>query len=730
VSATPSEGSRSRLILGSLVALLVLIGATGVVRVTIDSGAPYVLPEDHPVEVATRALRGATGGDDVILVAVFGATSVLDDAGVRTIESIRQGMAAAPTLDGVRAVTNAPLLALRDGVLTVETPLLPSPAPGAAERVLADRFAVGPLVGETGRVAVVAGWIRRVDADAALVARATGALADPELRSTEAGALVGKVVNEARLAVVLGQAEGPADKAVAQGLRALATEGPATDLVAGWLVDAERAAADPDGEALAQTRSVVDGLELPTGVQAVVLGAPAVTQAVSDAFPSGVALLLTGLVLGAALAAGRSQGGLLPSARAGGAGGIAALLATGAMGWAGAPLHGVSALAPVLAAGVAGVLAGPRARTFGPTAAALLPLVGLGIGLGHVEGALFASLAGVGAGALLGVLSWSFSESSEFHPPARGEGSAVVIVAGLIAVGCIASLIRPAGLDPSRLLDGRHVIGEATAALDEDAGMGAPAQLVLVGEGDRPMAAPAALRALREAQTTLESADGVRGTVSWADFVGAIHELVAQAEVGTLPEDPALVDQYLLLFGRPDATRPLVAPDLSVGSGMVRLEPGQGARLARLARLFDDGPVRLGGEAVRIAVASLRTVRSAGLGLLLGAVLAIGLALVREPRGTATDLLLTLAACLAAAAATAGWAHALTLEAAAAAGLVFAASRAGPGAGLVLAGAALAALSPVVPVASLGVGLAVGGVVLVALRDLHSGGAQRGTLPR
>ncbi len=697
---------------------------------TVAPDAPYQLPADHPVEVATQALRAATGGDDVILVALFGATSVLDEAGVRSIEAIREGMASAPTLDGVRAVTNAPLLGLRDGVLTAETPLLPSPGPGAAERVLADRFAVGPLVGETGKVAVIAGWIRRLDADAALVARATSALADPDLRATEAGGAVSKTVNEARLAVVLGQSDGPADTAVAQALRVLATTGPAAELVSGWLASAEQAAGDPAGTALVEARQVVSGVDLQSGVQAVVLGAPAVTEAVSDAFPSGVALLLTGLVLGAALAAGRSHGGLLGSARAGGAGGIAALLATGAMGWVGAPLHGVTALAPILAAGLAGLLAVSRSRSGFAALVAMLPLMGLGMGLGHIEGGLFASLAGVGAGALVGVLSWSVGEASEAEPQQGSQASTALVFALALAVACIVSLVRPAGLDPSRLLDARHVVGEATAALDSDAGMGAPAQLVLVGEGDRAMAAPAALQALRAAQTTLQGADGVRGTLSWADFVGAIHELVAQAPPGSLPEDPALVDQYLLLFGRPDATRPLVAKDLSVGSGMVRLERGEGARLARLAGLLADGPVQLGGEAVRIAVASLRTVRSAGLGLLLGALVAIGLAVPLDGGRARVDLLFVVTACLAAAAGTAAWAHALTLETLAVAGLVFAAGRGGPGACLVLIGGGLAVLSPVVPVASLGFGLAVGGVVLVALRDLHAGGPGRGTLPQ
>ena len=723
MSATPSERRRAGLI-WSLLALLALLGAAGLVRLTIAPAAPYRLPPEHPVERATLALREATGGDDVLLVAVFAERSLLDEQGVRAIEAIREGMASTSALEGVRAVTTAPLLAIRDGVLSAETPLLPTPSSDAAERVLADRFAVGPLVGETGRVALIPGWIRRLDASAALVARATNALKDPALRATEAGGAVSRAVNEARLAALLGGGGDSPDTAVAAALRGLAAGGVAAELVSGWEQAAERAAADPAGEALGQVRQAVGAVVLPDGLRAVVLGAPAVTEAVAEAFPVGVALLLLGLALGAGLASGRSHDGLGPGVRASGAAVIAALITAGVMGWAGAPLHGVTALGPVLAAALAGVLAGAARDARLQTPVGVLPLLGLAVGMMPVEGGLTAGLAGVTAGALVGVLVRSVEGTPRAVSPGPGGPRAIWSPAAhgalILALGCGASLVRPVGLDPGRLLDGRHAVGAATAALDADAGMAAPAQLVLVGEGDRAMAAPASLRALRDAQGILEAAEGVRGTVSWADFVGSIHELVGQAAPASLPEDPALVDQYLLLFGRPDATRPLVAPDLSVGSGLVRLEPGQGARLARLAGLLDGSPVSLAGEATRIAVASRRTVRVAAGGLLVGLLLAALLAVgVDRSRGALEDLLVTTSACLVAAATAAWWANTVSLEALAAAGLVFVAGRALPRAGLALLGAGLAALSPVVPLAALGLGVAAGGAALLGLRALR-----------
>lgn len=718
VSVTPSD--RRPIALAALV-LLAVAGASGALRLVLDADAPFRLPDDHPVEQATVALQAATGGDDVVLVALYGG-DVLSADGVAAIEAVRAGLAASASLDGVRAVTQAPILAVRDGLLTVETPLVPTPADGARDRVLADRFAVGPLVGEDGTVALIPGWIRRQEAGPALVARATAALKDAELRATPAGAAVTKAVNDARLAVVLGNAEGPADAAVEAALRTLATEGPAVALVGQWLQAAEAAATDPEGAALADARAALAAVTLPAGLHAEVLGAPAVAAAAAEAFPQGVALLLIGLCVFAGLAAAVNPGGALAALRSVVAVSLGALAAAGGLGWLGAPLHGVTALAPIIAGAVAGLLASGGPRPVPVVAASVLPLLGLGIALSPVDGGLRAGLLAVGAGVLVGVLLWRGDDSAPLDvgtTAAPKELVSPVLQAGLVlAVGCGAALIQPAGLDPARLLDARHPVGAATAALDTAAGMGAPAQLVLTGDGERPMAAPSALAELRAAQDALEAQEGVRSTVSWADCMAAIHERVSGAAPGALPDEPALVDQYLLLFGRPDATRPLVSRDLAVGSGLVRLQPGEGARLASLARTL-PGPVRLGGQAVRIATAAERTAHRAAVGLLIG--LALAMALVVRSRPTPEVVVSTVAACLAAAAATSWWAGALSLEALVAAGLVFAAGQGTHArSGALFLGAALAMLSPVVPMASLGLGLAAGAAALLALRALRS----------
>jgi len=66
------------------------------------------------------------------------------------------------------------------------------------------------------------------------------------------------------------------------------------------------------------------------------------------------------------------------------------------------------------------------------------------------------------------------------------------------------------------------------------------------------------------------------------------------------------VDQYLLAFGRPEDTRMLVAPSLDLGVALVRMEAGQGARLAELADRFpgDGDGVVLAGSAVELALAT------------------------------------------------------------------------------------------------------------------------------
>ena len=705
----------------ALLVVLALVGAAGVPRLTLDPQAPFQLPADHPTAVATQTVRDATGGDDVVLVALYGDQSLLAPDGVAAIEAIREALAGVPALEGVRAVTTAPLLATRDGLLTAETPLLPTPTDDAAARVLADPFTVGPLIGADGTIAIIPGWIRRDGAGPALVAQATQALADAETRATPAGAAVSKAVNEARLAVVLSQEEGPPDAAVARRLTALASaDGPAAALVAEWLATATSMADDPASAALTQVRQALTAVPLPDGVQATVLGAPAVAEAAEAAFPLAVGLLLVGLALAGALAAGL-MGSVAHGARAAAGVGLAALLAAGLMGWAGVPLHGVSALAIVAAAGLAGLLGAAGEGSLRPIAVAGLPTLGVCLGMSAVEGALLAGLAGAASGVVVG------GTLARLGAPLRPEGRSIggpsalmspaLQAAAVLALGCAASLVRPVGLDPARLLDARDPVGAAVSALDARAGMGAPAQLVFTGVGDRPMAAPEALATLQAAQAALSADEAVRATVSWADFLGAIHQLVS-GEQG-LPADAALVDQYLLLFGRPDATRPLVATDLSVGSGLVRLAPGQAAALARLTRVLDDSPVALGGEAVVIAVASERTARAAGAGLLLCILLALGLTL-RQQREALDDLLFTATAVIAGAAAAAWWAHALTLEALLAGALIFGAARSpgSPPAALLLGGL-LAMLSPVVPIASLGLGLAAGGATLLGLRALR-----------
>ncbi len=712
MSATTSElsprGAAERWLL-LLVAGLALAAAAGLGRVTVEPDAPFVGESESPLEVADRALRATTGGDDLVVVVLRDSRGPMGPDSVAAVDGVYEALTAEPALARSRSFTRAPILASDEGMITASTPLHPLPSgpafASARARVLADPFAGGTLVTPDGTLALLPSWIHRPSPDDALVGIASAALQDEAIRATDEGKAARQAIDAARLAVVLGDRAGPADVEVARRLRELAEGDNA--LVRGWLDQVSALVDDPESAALEAARRALVSVTLPAGVHGGVLGEAAVRGELAAAFPLAVALALAGILLGLGGVLGVAEG-VAAAARATLAGGIGAAAVAGGLGWVGAPMHSWTALAPIAGAALAG-LAASQSPSVNRILGALMPVGGLALGLRHGPGATAAWL-------LVVVVTLGAAALPTGRSPGRPLDRMPVAsrpwmgACGLTLVALSVVVPRPLGMDPGRQLRRSHPIGSLMAALDAY-GMATPAQIALEGEGARALARPEALRTLRSAQDELEAREEVAGTVSWADFVAALHAAGSGAD--GLPGDPALVDQYLLLFGRPDEVRPLVAEDLSVGGGILRLAPGQGARLGPLAGPVGEGVLITGGAA-RVARAGWLAARGA-LWAVLGLMLGFGWLAVRD-RGVTETGLAGAAGSAGALAVCSLAAGSLGVEAFVAGAIVWAMTLLGGGrAALVGVGAALALMSPVVIVGSLGLGVASGATFVAAL---------------
>jgi len=682
----------------TLAVLGVFVALAGLPRLTVDPDAPFRLAEDDPMAVADAALRATTGGDDLLAAVVWQEDGApLSREALAYLDELYEGLLREPALTRTRSPLRAPLLQSEGGVLSAATPLHPLPdgdTSAGLAALRADAFVAGTLLSEDGTLAILPSWIARDPADTVLVRLATSSLADAEVRATAAGKAAKQAVEQARLAVVLGTATGTADEEVAKALRALA---PTNELASDWVRRADAIAKDPDAAAVAQIRAVLAGAAPPAGVRAAAIGEGITSGRLAALYPIAVALLIGGLLLGLGLSGGSSSPrspmeGVLAAL----VGGLAAGFTVGAMAWLGAPQHSLTALAPIVAAALA-CAAWLGAPGVGRALVMVAPALGLGIATGSTPGAVVSFGAAAAAVIVVAGLRGGGGDFSAARSPVPS------LVVAALGVGAVVA--QPLGIDPAALLSARTPAGAAMQALDA-AGMATSGQLALLGDGERPLAKPDALEHLRAAQQELAGDPAVAGTVSWADFVARLHGAVS-GEDG-LPADPALVDQYLLLFGRPDDVRPLVAPDLSVGGGMVRMKPGRGAELGRLAGEH-TGVVVTGGPA-RVTRAGRALAAHGGAGWLLGLVIALGLLFARGSR----DLSAVAAATVAVATSGffAGAVGAESLVAGAVAwGCVVALGRSAWG--VVLGGLAL--FSPAVGLASVGLGLIAGGAVALSI---------------
>jgi len=640
---------KSRGLIWLVVSLATLVALAGLPRLTEDGQQAFRLEPDSPLAQLTARLVEETGGDRLVLTLLRDEDGILDSEGLAAIEEVRKVMASEVGLTRVQAVNVLPVLESIDGTLTGLTPLNPPPTNAAAwqdarSRVLGDPLLRGQFISEDGRSAIVIGWIAPGDVAEVVAKEAQQALHDEGFRLSPAGQRIQQEINEARMAVVLGEVAGSPQQEVARRLDALlAHDGPGAEQVAAWQRYGEQLQKDPDGAVLASLESKLaasDGGD----VTELRLFSPRLLQdAYSEVFRDTVAAFLAVLLLTLFWFVARRRGFLAAA--------LAVLLCTvcglaclGASSWLGLALHPLTVFAAISSVLwlAALLLLCPGSLPLRLLAAGLLGapvLLALPGGPG---------LSDLRLGAACGLaIAWLLSEawaSLPLRERSAQEQPSVVFTAlsGLsvpwawlvILLCCCAMLLgKPMGQDAGRLVAAQHRVGE-TAAL-----LGASAFLVLEGApGDAVQ--PETLRKLAEVQQQVKQHPAVQSLVSWADFISRLHTAVSRNEAGVLPAEASLVEQYLLLFDRPESTRMFVSEDLSMAVGVLRMEPGAGAELAQFAEWLPaggDGPA-LAGEAVKVAVAVRRQARGLVLGMLLWSlVLVVGLLRMRS-RGASAGL--------------------------------------------------------------------------------------------
>ena len=160
------------------------------------------------------------------------------------------------------------------------------------------------------------------------------------------------------------------------------------------------------------------------------------------------------------------------------------------------------------------------------------------------------------------------------------------------------------------------------------------------GEAPDSVVDPAALRGIAALQRVLSGEEAVTATISVADHIQMIHRAMngGAAAAYTIPDDPALVDQYLLLFDPEDLDR-VLRPDRRVAaihalarSDDVAWVQGVFARLRETAAATMPPGIRVevaGGELAQSAANNETVVREKLLNMLqVGAVIWVLSALV------------------------------------------------------------------------------------------------------
>ncbi len=635
--ASAARETRDRGIAAAVVAVALVLGATGIPRLVEDGEAAYRLPADHALLKLNERFTAATGGDDVVGVLLLSEDTLVSPAGVAAAAAVRAELVPVAGVTGARDFTTLTLLTARDGLVTGETPLDPPPVDAAGwaaaqTRLTADPF-TGGLLSDDGRAALVVSWIRRDGAEARFVDAATADLADPDFRATPAGEALRALVDQARLDVMMGDRAGPPDAAVAAALRdARVGDGPAAERLAFLWAHASDQAEAPEGAAEHAVAAAVAGAA-PDGIRRLPVGAPLVERAVSARYAEHLALAVLGLFAALPVLVATRRESWKTAIVAVGAAGVAMGGAAGVMGWFGVPLHPISA-GLIVGAAVLTTLGLLGAGSPRPPRLELLLLLLLPWCSRDLHG-----VTGLGLSAALAIAwatVWTAGRAVRLEVPAgidpellgltrRPSGAAIAAAGILVGIGVGAATGSPFGIRPSHWLSDHDPAGIAMQTMDAKLGGSTPLHVVSAA-GPGAMTDPAQLAELEGAARGLEADPGVEEVVGWTDFLAGLHAAVSGAEAGTLPDRADLVQQYLLMFDRPDETRPLVAPDKSVAVGFVRLKPGADGRLAALVESLPagTGAPAVAGRAAALVLGGLYATRSLALLLGLGLVVAVG----------------------------------------------------------------------------------------------------------
>jgi hypothetical protein len=491
------------------------------------------------------------------------------------------------------------------------------------------------LLSEDGTAALVVGWVRRGPPEKLFVDEVDRSLGSKTFRASAEGKALRVLIDEVRLAVMMGEREGPPDTAVAKALtQAAEGSGPEAPFLRGLLeLSEERAAAPQTAAHDAILRVIAEGGD--DGIRRLPVGSPFVRGAMLVGYPAHVHLGFIGLFAALFVLVGRRRESLLVGMSAVAAGGVALGGAVGVLGWFGLPLHPMSAqfllgLALLAALGLLGA-GTPRQPRLELLLLVLLPWCSR-----DLHGVSGLALSGALATAWTVVWVWgreatrTAAESSGLDPellgltrrPSRGAVFAATL---LVAGGIGAATSQPLGIRPALWLPPDGSVGSALRLMSEKLGGGTPAHLIsTTAEGG--LADPERLSELHAAAAALAEDPSVDSVVGWTDFLSTVHSAVSGAPAGSLPERADLVQQYLLMFDRPSETRPLVASDRSLGVGFVRMAPGRDGAIARLAERFPagTGAPALAGEGVALVLGGLLATRSLALLLGLGLLVSVG----------------------------------------------------------------------------------------------------------
>jgi len=629
----------------------------GLPRLQEDGARAFRLEPDSPLAALNARVVDETGGDRLVLTLLLDEGGLLDSQGLEAIEAVRRIMASNVGLERVQAVHVLPLLESLQGTLSAVTPLSPPPADEAAweaarSRVLADPLLRGQLISADAKAAMVVGWLPPRQQPSDLLARqAQGALQDGNFRATPAGQRIQEAINGARMAVVLGEANGTAQEEVARRLGALLEAGgPGAGELAAWQRYGEALQQDPEGAVLSSLRSAIEGLDSSDGLQLRLFSPRMVQDAYAEGFRDTVAAFLAALLLTLLWFVARRRG-LVAAVLSALLCALSVAATLGACGWLGLALHPLSVAAALTAGLWLAVLVVLRAES--PwlrllCAAALGGPVLLALPGGP---ALVDLRLGAAAGLVLAfVLSelWSalpLPERSEQAPPSAlfvALSGRSVPWAWLVALVCCTGVLlgKPMGIDAGRLVAAQSPVGETAALLSEHLGAAPGAFLALDGGVPGAVGQPDAMQLLATVQAKLSRHPAVRSVVSWTDLISHLHSVVADAEAGSLPSSASLVDQYLLLFDRPENTRMFVSEDLSLAVGVLRTKHRGGAELGYLATLLPAGGSQpaLAGEAVAMSAAVRQQARGLLQGLLLWAVVLLAGLLRLRSRGIVAGL--------------------------------------------------------------------------------------------